>query len=206
MKKIILCIILLAAFITGFSGNQVIVNSGYTFSPSTLAINTGDSVTFQLDNIHKPIEVSQATWNANGTTALSGGFSLPFGGGLLLPVSLPAGTHYYVCQVHAGMGMKGIITVTGVNGINEVNAPKINVSLYPIPVSNEATVKITAQEDLKGSAFVVYNAGGKEVNRVLVVQGQQFNVSCGALSDGLYLYKIVNSSGVICTGKFLVAH
>jgi plastocyanin len=207
MKKFILCVMLLAASMAGFSGNHVIVNSGYTFSPSTETINSGDSVTFQLANIHNAVEVSQTTWNANGTTALSGGFSVAFGGGLVLPAALPVGTHYYVCQNHASMGMKGIITVTGsANGINEVSAPKISVSLYPIPVSNEATVKVTAQVDLKGSAFVIYDASGREVNRASVPDGQQFNISCGTLSDGLYLYQIVNGNGVLCNGKFLVAH
>ena len=187
--------------------NNVISSSGLTFSPSATSIHLGDTVTFQLADIHNAVEVSAATWSANGTTALAGGFSVAYGGGVVLPTLLPVGTHYYVCQTHAGMGMKGTIVVAGsASGINEVSAPKISVSLYPMPVSNEATVKITAQEDLKGSAFVIYDAGGKEVNRVGVPDGQQFNISCGALSDGLYLYQIVSSSGVLGNGKFLVAH
>jgi hypothetical protein len=57
--------------------------------------------------------VSQATWNANGTTPLPGGFSVPFGGGMVLPSQLGIGTHYYVCQAHVSFGMKGKIIVTG---------------------------------------------------------------------------------------------
>lgn len=51
-----------------------------------------------------------ATWSVNGNTPLSGGFTRPFGGGLLTPsTGLTVGTHYYVCSPHASSGMKGII-------------------------------------------------------------------------------------------------
>src|ERR1035437_6539811 len=97
-----------------------IVNSGSTFSPATVTITVGDTVKFTLASIHDAVEVSQATWNANGTTALSGGFSTPFGGGLVLPAQLTVGTHWYVCSPHAAsMHMKGVIIVKNAAGIQE---------------------------------------------------------------------------------------
>lgn len=85
-----------------------VVSSGFTFSPATITVHAGDTIQFNLSSIHNAVEVSQATWNANGTTS-NGGFSLPFGGGALVLVD--TGTYYYVCQVHASMGMKGMIIV-----------------------------------------------------------------------------------------------
>ncbi|HLA99773.1 MAG TPA: plastocyanin/azurin family copper-binding protein, partial [Bacteroidota bacterium] len=82
---------------------------GFTFSPSSLTITAGDTVIFSISGIHNAVEVSQATWDANGTTPLGGGFSLPLGGGSV--VLTVVGTHWYVCQPHASSGMKGIITV-----------------------------------------------------------------------------------------------
>lgn len=207
MKKNLLSFIMLLCSINGFCGTTTIASSGFTFAPATVTISTGDSVNFQLTSIHNAVEVSLSTWNANGTTALPGGFSVAFGGGMVLPANLPVGTHYYVCQNHAGMCMKGTITVSpSSTGINEVAAPKISVSLYPIPVSDEAMVKITSQEDLKACVFVIYDAGGREVNRISVPDGLQFSINCGALSDGMYLYRIMSSSQVLSNGKFTVAH
>ena len=87
---------------------HTVTNSGFTFTPSLLTVNAGDTVRFQLDSIHNAVEVSQATWDANGNTS-NGGFAVDFGGGDV--VFNTPGTYYYVCTVHASMGMKGRIVV-----------------------------------------------------------------------------------------------
>ena len=92
----------------GLGTTHTIISSGLAFRPSTLTITLGDTVQFALALIHNAVEVSQATWEADGT-ASNGGFSLPFGGGTIVPGQ--TGTLYYVCTVHAFFGMKGIITV-----------------------------------------------------------------------------------------------
>lgn len=112
MKKIILAAAILLYSAAGFSTTLTVTNVSMTFNPSNITITAGDSVMFNLQSIHNAVEVSQATWNANGTTPLPGGFTVPFGGGLVLPSHLTAGVHYYVCQAHASFGMKGKITVT----------------------------------------------------------------------------------------------
>jgi len=85
-----------------------VTNAGFAFSPSLLTINAGDTVRWTINSIHNVVEVSQATWNANGNTS-NGGFSLPFGGGTHT-FSTP-GTYYYVCEPHASGGMKGRVIV-----------------------------------------------------------------------------------------------
>ena len=87
-----------------------ISNANFTFTPGLLTITKGDSVNFNLADSHNVVEVSLATWNANGNELLPG-FSLPFGGGVLHPSQLSVGTHYYVCTLHSTIGMKGIIVV-----------------------------------------------------------------------------------------------
>ena len=75
MKKNLLILSILILNIAISSGKTWIVTySGFTFSPSTITINLGDTVNFQLSSIHSALEVSQATYNADENTALKGGF------------------------------------------------------------------------------------------------------------------------------------
>lgn len=87
-----------------------VVTSGLTFSPNEVMINVGDSVEFTTGASHNVVEVEQATWTAGDATAKSGGFSVGFGATKTVPFA-KAGTYYFVCAPHAGMGMKGKITV-----------------------------------------------------------------------------------------------
>lgn len=117
MKKLNLILLLVLSLAIGkLNAAIVVINTvGNTFVPNNVTINFGDTINFQIAGNHDAMEVSQATYNANGTTPLPGGFATPFGGGLVLPSELAVGTHYYVCNPHAAMGMKGIITVLNCN-------------------------------------------------------------------------------------------
>lgn len=88
-----------------------VTNQDFTFSPAEITINAGDSVQWQIANIHTVVEVTEATWNANGNTAKADGFSLPLGGGTVTFAT--PGTYFYVCGPHAAQGMKGKVIVTG---------------------------------------------------------------------------------------------
>lgn len=111
VKKIIFSLLLGFSCFKITATTWTINNSGNSFSPPTLTINVGDAVNFDISTVHNAKEVSQDTWNANGTTALTGGFLTNFGGGLVPAASLGLGTHYYVCDPHASAGMKGRIIV-----------------------------------------------------------------------------------------------
>jgi plastocyanin len=90
---------------------HTVTASGFAFSPSTLNIAEGDTVVFTISGLHNAREVSQATWNVDGTTQLPGGFSVPFGGGEAIPAGV--GAHYYVCTNHVlSSSMKGVINVS----------------------------------------------------------------------------------------------
>jgi plastocyanin len=136
MKKILLLVILMT--LTGnvvFSNHYTIINVGTTFSPDTLAINAGDTVTFSIISSHNAVEVSKATYEANGSTK-NGGFSLPYGGGTVIFNN--GGTYYYVCQPHAYLKMKGMITVSGGTSVNTLTNPDFNV--FPNPASENIKI------------------------------------------------------------------
>ena len=78
--------------------------------PAALTIAVGDTVEFQLGGSHNAVEISEETYNSEGTTPLSGGFMVGFGETAQVTFD-QAGTHYYVCTPHATFGMFGTITV-----------------------------------------------------------------------------------------------
>jgi len=145
------------------------------------------SVNFALAASHDALEVSQATWNANGTTALPGGFQTPFGGGLVLPAILGIGTHYYICTSHVTLGMKGIIIVENNSGIAD-NKLQAGISVYPNPANNLMTIK--AANDLVGSQYLISDQTGRQVlNGKLANEATPVDIS--QLTPGVYLIQVV---------------
>lgn len=164
MKKNLLLIIMLVIIgQSAYSTNDTIRNAGTTFSPATLTIHVGDVVVFILASAHDAVEVTKATYDANGNTS-NGGFSVPFGGG---SVTFSAtGTYYFVCQPHASLGMKGIITVTGASGIENLTSVISDIRIYPNPVSDYLKVSYSLDSKVMVTIRLV-NAIGSTVAELL---------------------------------------
>jgi len=166
--------------------------------PDNIAIVEGDSVMFTLESTHNVVEVSQATWVANGNTPLPG-FSLPFGGGLLLSAQLTAGIHYYVCCPHASGGMKGIINVQSTSGISENQSV---VSVYPNPSSRMIQFELSGFQIDKSNSLHVYNLQGAKMYEA-AVSNEKFNVDLSNLSGGIYFVKIFDGEAIL-TKKIMI--
>lgn len=166
--------------VQGGGSSTTISNAGLTFTPAEVTITTTDQVVFSISANHNAVEVSEATWNANGSAALSGGFSLSFGGGTLSAGTLSVGTHYYVCTPHAGAGMKGKIIVQSTTGVkNQISAP---ASIFPNPSAGKLFLQNPA---LQGKAFRIISLEGKEIsNGILPAISQGIDVSF--LQKGTY--------------------
>lgn len=164
------------------TGNSVTISTaGFTFTPAEITITTADQVVFSLGGNHNAVEVTEAAWNANGTTPATGGFSLPFGGGTLNAGTLNVGTHYYVCQPHAGGGMKGIIIVQATTEVK--NQLSTIYAVFP----NPATDKLYLQNSqMKGKTYRIMNAEGKEVFRGLSLSVSN-GIDVSFLQKGSYL-------------------
>ncbi len=187
MKKIVLSFLLFTLGTASFCTTRQITNAGFTFSPATVTIALGDSVNFTLAASHDALEVSEATWNANGTTPLPGGFHTPFGGGLVLPAQLGVGTHYYVCTNHVGSGMKGMIIVQNNAGIAD-NKLQAGISVYPNPANSSMT--ITASKDLVGSQYLISDQTGRKVLDGKLAHEETL-VDISQLTPGVYLIQVV---------------
>ena len=164
MKKLLFVALIAFYSAATFGTTVIITNSGFTFSPDSISIHAGDTVKFQVNSFHVPIEVSQATWNANGNTPLPG-FSLPGGGGIV--AGLTVGVHYYVCQPHASMGMKGRIFVTPATGINSPSSNINKVTIYPNPAIGKFNVIYQSGNAGNGKNITidieVYNLLGEKI-------------------------------------------
>jgi len=185
MKKVIISLFLVLWGTAVFCTTWTITNSGFAFSPASVTINLGDDVNFVLESMHNAVEVSQTTWNANGNTSLSGGFSVPFGGGSVSSALLTAGTHWYVCYPHASLGMKGIIIVSNSTGITE-NQSQINISVYPNPASNFLIVK--ANPGLLNLPYFITDQAGRQVLSGRLNSEVNF-IEISQLEKGIYLFQ-----------------
>jgi plastocyanin len=179
MKKILPFVLSLLLTTSVFATSHTVVAVGLTFSPANLTITQGDTVVFAIGGSHNVVEVSLATYNANGNTPLVGGFSLPFGGGNL--IGLTAGTYYYVCSPHAAAGMKGTIIV------NAPPPPPVpNVWINEIHYDNAGTDSLEGFEiagvagtDLSCFKVYLYNGAGGGIYGTPAVSGIIDDEGCG---------------------------
>jgi plastocyanin len=196
MKTILFSVILFAIVTAGYCTTWTITNSGFTFSPATITITVGDSVNFSVTSIHQPLEVSQATWNANGNTPLAGGFQTPFGGGLVLPAKLTVGTHYYVCSAHASMGMKGTIIVQNSTGIKE-NTAKTNFSVFPNPSNGKFQIEMVNPVFPENYNLEIYNmVGDKIYSNYGLKQQVSTQIDLSGFPRGYYFVRIFDGAGI----------
>ena len=190
-SKLILAVLVLLFAISGYGKTWKITNNYYSYNPASITINYGDTVVFEISASHDVREVSQTAWNNNANTALENGFQLPFGGGMLLPEKLVAGTHYYVCTPHAAFGMKGTIIVQDVaSGIN--NRLISNLSVYPNPAKDFIQVK--TESALNDIDYTITNIFGKRVQEGKLENSSSL-VEIKDLLSGVYIIQVGKSSG-----------
>ena len=166
---------------------QVIQPSGFTWSPSTLTVFAGTEITFIVNGNHHAREVSEATWNANGTTS-NGGFDF-LTGTHSLTLTVP-GVYYYVCVPHASMGMKGRIIVETNVGVNESTSPVFGIA--PNPASNEITVNFVPAH---GMQLSLVDMSGREVLRSSLTASSRIGI--GHLAAGNYNALLLDAQGTI---------
>jgi len=193
-KSVTVLMLVILTSVAGLSATHTITNSGFTFSPANIVVNAGDTIIFQLDQVHTARQVTQATWNANGS-ASNGGFDLPNGGGTIV-LSEP-GVVYYVCVPHASLGMKGTITVlTPTDVDNEREIMPDNFILrqnYPNPFNPETTISFSLPANSFVSLKVFDNLGNEVailVNEFLSAGEYSRHWKGEGLSSGSYFYRL----------------
>jgi uncharacterized delta-60 repeat protein len=135
--------------------------------------------------------------------AYDGGSSL--GPDAISAMTIDNSNNIYVTGVsYSFAGKKDIVTIkyNSPVGINEL-ANENQISVYPNPFSNSATVLIQSLNSFNNQkiAFIMYDLLGKEVSRIDNIQSNEFIITKGELSNGLYLFKIFQNNLIIGSGK-----
>jgi plastocyanin len=189
MKRLyFLSIIFLSSFQL-FASQVQIINSGFTFSSNAVIINNVDSVDFVLASMHNAVEVSKATWDANGNTPLQGGFQVSFGGGWVLPAQLSVGIHYYVCAPHASLGMKGTITVQAATFVPNLQS---NTEYKAFTNSNATFVTLKVPENAIHSNYILLNVLGTVITKDIVLN-ESTDITIDELTTGIYFIVVTDN-------------
>ena len=189
--------VLLFSFFTSFSQVHTINTDSIsnTFSSDTVVIFLGDTITFMLPSNHNAVEVDETTWINNGTTS-NNGFIFNFGDtSNFIPDS--AKTYYYICALHASMGMKGVIIV---NSVTYGCTDSTSLNFDPLAIIDDGTCISCPENGL------VFNVGGgtadNEISWGLVEMGNSWASASGSsgfsyacVQDNCYLFRMYDSGG-----------
>ncbi|MCB0792970.1 MAG: T9SS type A sorting domain-containing protein [Flavobacteriales bacterium] len=171
------------------------------FDPAILTIAAGDQVHIFRDNSainpHTFTQVARSTWDVNGTTPLPGGHDLRPGTGDDITI-IPTDTIWYVCTHHAGVGMKGVIIVTGANGMEQAQAQQ-RYHLAPNPARSGVAL-LTA--DPAPVRVRLCDGAGRTVHTTTLHGTGRIDVS--AMADGLYIVEVRDMREALLSRRHLV--
>lgn len=190
--------ILIASYLylsLAYATNHTITTVGNAFSPALLTIELGDTITFNLNSPHTALEVDKTNWEDNNAKS-NGGFHQISKSSIL--VLTDTGMHYYICEPHASIGMKGRIQVNSSSsgtGTSIINSNYFqNIKLYPTYISDVLNLEL----DLTASADVrveLINIEGKNVftfidNKMFLsgLYKNSFNIS-HKITRGIYFIR-----------------
>lgn len=199
MKKSTLNLMFLMFFACNFvfATKHTIVTSGFTYSPATVNAAVGDTVSIAASSLHPLVMVSQADWNTNTPTPVSGWTNKTTTYTFEITV---AADIYYGCANHmATSQMKGKILVSSV-GITKANV-NYGISLFPNPVTNgEFTVRAEGFNGVNGKVLI-YNEEGK-LMETHSLSGISTPVKT-KLPAGIYYYDVMINNNKATRGKFV---
>ena len=183
-----------------FATNHIITISGFTYSPSSISAQIGDTINISASSSHPLIQVDSSTWHANGTTPLSGGWGTKSSDYTFVITQVQ--DIYYICQFHVGMGMKGMISVTGTTVGLSKNKLGDQINIYPNPAKD--IIYIDSRNSDKEKRIEIFNIQGKQVfssklsSKLLSVKNSEVG------SAGNYLVKIFDHNNKATETRQLV--
>jgi plastocyanin len=206
MKRILPVFVLFAVIsIRSFSAdvNIGVGVGGLSYTPPSVTVNVGDNVIFNGDfSFHPTVQVSQTTWNSNGTAALSGGFSYTSGNTatLIITAAMAGTTLYYVCTNHVFSGMKGVINVNVIASISENRIRSFNFTVFPNPVTSSSQLNISLKKTGK-TTITLYDINGRMAAQVFdkVIEAGEITVpfNAASLQRGTYFLLMRTPQGTL---------
>ncbi|MDP1803157.1 MAG: T9SS type A sorting domain-containing protein [Bacteroidota bacterium] len=199
MKKIYL-LLLLVFVISGANATLYIIVptvGGGAYTPSFVTVAVGDVVQFGNSTTYPCAQVSQATWLANGTTTLAGGFGVQTSS-YSFTVTASTGTVYFVCTTKvASNGTKGIVQLGTPSGLTTNYSILQNISLFPNPATDK--INITVPPELENVTLKLFALNGQELDVVaekdLSNTTNSFSLNFSPMiSTGVYFLEVVSGS------------
>ena len=111
-------LLLLAFAATAAKADVSVVNSGFTWRPADIVVAVGETVHWSWTGSHNVAEVDgpgDTVWNGSGFRSGS-----PVSGGSFDQAFAEPGLHHYVCEPHAGLGMRGSVLVVAAEALHAV--------------------------------------------------------------------------------------
>lgn len=97
--------------------------------------------------------------------------------------------------------MTSVCSYLGVNSV-DIDKTKDAVTITPNPFSDKITITLNPATKTDNSRLIIYNSLGKEVINVLI-NNRATTIDVSNLSSGLYIYKFVDNTEIIQTGKLI---
>jgi plastocyanin len=199
MKKIYLLLLSLCIFSGAKATLYVIVPGpgGASYTPSLVTVNVGDVVQWGNSSTYPCAQVSQATWAANGTATLAGGFGTQTTS-YQMTVTATTGTIYFVCTTKvASNGTKGIVQLSSPNGIADNQFLTANINLFPNPAKSEINISLPAGIETISAKLFALN--GQQLDALEVSQNSNsantFVVNFPAtITKGIYFLEIASGN------------
>ncbi len=88
-------------------------------------------------------------------------------------------------------------------GVDDDKPEKIQVKIFPNPVQQVATVRIS-HGNLNHAEFLLFDTFGRIVKTIRNIQTNEFSADCTDLERGLYLYQLTDQGKFTVTGKVVV--
>lgn len=193
MKKLLLSLLTFSAVNMIAQTTHFVTASGMSFSPNSLTIEVGDSVSFTNTSGTHNVNGTQATFPANPASfgnAIGTGWTYGFKFTL-------AGTYSYKCDVHAAM--TATIVVVDASGMEEKNT--VSYTLFPNPTTNLLSIKIDESTSNGEISIVLRDITGKEIMRTNTAENQIFQLSLENLVNGIYFCSVFKNNELIATEK-----
>jgi len=187
-------------FLNASAANFNITINGFSYVLDNITVNVGDQVTIEASSFHPLLQVSQATWNANGTTPLSGGFNSTSNFTFTITAPMGGTTLYYVCSNHASSGMKGQINVNVAAGIPENSIRDFNFTVYPNPIMADAWINVSVKKAGRIS-IVMHDMQGRIIQHIVGMNVKAGEITlpldASRLQKGIYILNMRTTEGMI---------
>ncbi len=189
MKKL-LSLLILAFVASNIYATQFTIGvQGLTYNPALVQAFVGDTVHFEITSNHPTVQVAPATWLANGTDELAGGFGTHTSNFTIVLTEADVPGISYVCANHVASGMKGVIQVTSTVDITE--ATETSVSFGPNPVYDQQLNYSLSNADI--ATFSIYSITGQLAKSIEVTEKE--GVINLDLIPGNYILQIRKKNG-----------